>query len=1351
MASQSRSSAADLSAENSSRAVQPSAGSPTILHSSRSKGIEKPITLFQTAVVSAYGPKGSVTFRCVFDSGSDLSYASSRLLTHLGVPAVSEKSFSVNTFGGNILPSSLRKMFVLSLCKAGPSPTEHFEIEVVETPQICRQLHPPSFDVAQFPHLQGIALADAYPSGCTPSDPSSIDLLIGLDHLPHLMKPKIIQGSQGDPVAQETVFGYVVFGSVTPSATPLQNRPPSTCLFVSSEPSDVSFDLANFWSIESMGIDPPQKKDSDDEVLQGFNQSITFNGQRYEVKLPWKSNAPPLQDNFRAAHKRLRSLDYKLSKSSDLQVQYNSVLQEFDDLGFVEDVPPSQFTTSKVFYLPHRPVVRLDKLSTKVRPVFDGSAVSPSGYSLNDCLHTGPRIGSDIFDILLRFRFEKYVFAADIQKAFLMIQLHPDDRDVCRFLVHDEMRLLITKRFTRVCFGLVCSPFLLAATIEHHFDQQIPSDFVETLRRDRYVDDFICGEDSVEKVFQLAEEGRRILKGAGMTLRQFQSSSPELKELFKQHDFHVQSSDSETFTKVLGIIWILEEDCISIPSIADLSCPCPLTKRMMLSLVSKVYDPLGLASPLVISAKLMIQVLWQSGVGWDDPLSAELEKRCKESLKHLKDLQNLSFPRRIASSSDDLSLHLFCDGSPEAYCCTIYLRSSESCNLYTSKSRVAPISKLELPRLETMACVIGSRLLARVRAQVPSLASIPTFAYTDSTITLGWISSPPRSEVFIHNRIRQITSLLPDVPWFHVDGEYNPADLGTRSSSAKSFKKNPELWFHGPPWLQENSQFWPSNGVLPAVTLISHTSSPDPATENIFHPEKFSSLQRLLRVTGTVLKYLSALRVRSYGAPLSSDFPQKDALNVLIRQTQSCSFSEELSLLRQGLYIPNSSRISALNPSIGPDGLLYSVGRTIRVEGDQGLIILPGNDPFTDLIISSCHAENFHCGVDITLASLRSTFWILKGRQNVKRVLHSCRVCRKHHSTPYQSPESALPSIRITPARPFSRVGVDYFGHFNSKDKGKCWGLLVTCCVSRALFLELVPDMTSTTLLNVILRLEARYGSIEVVISDNAKSFKKVAEFLSFRMSWRFIPDRSPHWGGFYERLVKSTKSCLKKVVGRHFLSFDDLRTTLVRIEGVLNRRPLTYVSEDPMAPQPLRPIDLLKPISAFGDRFDASKPVASEYQQSHRRSQVILNSFWNAWQKEYLVLLRRWRQDPSKKARVPEPGHVVQLQATNTKNRSFFPLGVITSLIHGTDGKVRAAWIRTSRGTLRRGIHLLYPLEFEDDPATSPDVEEHVSVPEPSPCAVEKISFPASSTADAPVLERVSRSGRRIKPPQRY
>ena len=244
-----------------------------------------------------------------------------------------------------------------------------------------------------------------------------------------------------------------------------------------SEDAQTDKQLHAFWELESLGITSERSESPDDvEALQRFEETSIFKDGRYQVELPWRQNHPPLQDNYRIAKKRLESLKRKLRKDVTLYSRYNDVVEDYLKQGMAEDVPRENASppSSQTYYLPHHAVLREDKVTTKLRVVFDASSHEDGSPSLNDCLLTGPNLNPDLMSVLIKFRLHEIAYMADIKKAFLQISLSERDRDAVRFLwftgppteeKDEKLRIL---RMTRVVFGASLSPFLLAATIRKH-------------------------------------------------------------------------------------------------------------------------------------------------------------------------------------------------------------------------------------------------------------------------------------------------------------------------------------------------------------------------------------------------------------------------------------------------------------------------------------------------------------------------------------------------------------------------------------------------------------------------------------------------------------------------------------------------------------------------------------------------------------------------------------------------------------------------------------------------------------------------------------------------------------------
>ena len=280
-----------------------------------------------------------------------------------------------------------------------------------------------------------------------------------------------------------------------------------------------------------MGIMPEE-----DSVYSRFTKSVTLQQGRYCVRLPWKEPHPLLPDNFELSKGRLFNLLKRLQSTPDILSQYDAIIREQMKSGIVETVTsPGGGPIGRVHYLPHHAVVREDKQTTKLRIVYDASARS-DGPALNDCLYSGPTFGQNILDILLRFRLYRVAVTADVEKAFLMVSVAEEDRDVLRFLwvdnISSPLPKLVTLRFARVVFGVSSSPFLLNATLQHHIERYRSSDpsFVDTFIRSIYVDDLTSGADNEEEALRLAIKARERLGEAGFNLRKFVTNVPALQK-----------------------------------------------------------------------------------------------------------------------------------------------------------------------------------------------------------------------------------------------------------------------------------------------------------------------------------------------------------------------------------------------------------------------------------------------------------------------------------------------------------------------------------------------------------------------------------------------------------------------------------------------------------------------------------------------------------------------------------------------------------------------------------------------------------------------------------------------------
>ena len=300
----------------------------------------------------------------------------------------------------------------------------------------------------------------------------------------------------------------------------------------------------------------------------------------------------------------------------------------------------------KVRYLLHHAVYREDKASTKTRIVFDGSCHDGNEVSLNNCVLPGPALQPNLVSVLLRFRSHPIAIMADVQKMFLQIKLAKEDQDVHHYLWHG-MKPDVTPtifKMTRLTFGVNSSPFLAIGTVHNHakeFKENFP-EASEAVKNDMYVDDVLTSAVNESNAITLQRSLDAMMKAGGFKLTKWASNSEfvcaNIQEDERAPTSTIDFNQSESL-KALGICWDTKEDNFFIDITTKvLTSDDPETKRSLLSIASKLFDPMGLLSPFVIRAKIMFQELWSHGLQWDDKLPDDIVEKWrswKEELLHV--------------------------------------------------------------------------------------------------------------------------------------------------------------------------------------------------------------------------------------------------------------------------------------------------------------------------------------------------------------------------------------------------------------------------------------------------------------------------------------------------------------------------------------------------------------------------------------------------------------------------------------------------------------------------------------------------------------------------------------------
>ncbi|XP_015121269.1 uncharacterized protein LOC107044036 [Diachasma alloeum] len=505
-------------------------------------------------------------------------------------------------------------------------------------------------------------------------------------------------------------------------------------------------------------------------------------------------------------------------ESKDLLSDYQEVFDNWLEEGIIERVPNHELAKD-IYYLPHRPVIK-ENSSTRIHPVFDASAKTKLGSSLNDCLETGANLIELIPHLLMRFRERRIGVIADIRKAFLQISIRPEDRDNLRFLWKEspEQSEYQVLRHRRVVFGVSSSPFVLGATLDLHLDTAIftqdsenDEELVRQLKQSFYVDNCVTSVDFLQCAEKFQEVATRTLKAGGFDLRDWE---------------HSGMSGVKAESSVLGLRWNRVNDTLSLVcTVLQEEQPELVMKRIILSIAQKLFDPLGMICPVLIYPKLLLQRFWDKQLGWDTEVDVDTRDSFASWKEQLNCLRELSIPRWIFGAGiaeASISLHAFVDASNTAYASVIYasveLPDEVDVQFLIAKSRVAPKDSTTIPRLELLGATVGARLMDSVVSALTDKQP-ELYYWTDSLTVLAWIQRDKPWATFVWNRVQEIRRLSEPNAWRHIPGTLNPADLPSRECTAKQLVDSD--WHKGLDWLRLPPECWPSTIVSADETEVS--------------------------------------------------------------------------------------------------------------------------------------------------------------------------------------------------------------------------------------------------------------------------------------------------------------------------------------------------------------------------------------------------------------------------------------------------------------------------------------------------------------------------------------------------
>ncbi|KAG1926322.1 guanine nucleotide-binding protein G(I)/G(S)/G(O) subunit gamma-2 [Pimephales promelas] len=1167
----------------------------------------------------------------------------------------------------------------------------------------------------KYKYLSGIplpALRDAQPT-----------LLVGSDN-PQLITPvePVRLGPRGGPAAVRTRLGWTLQGP-----SPFMGRPiqPAQCLFTSSTPSmdELYKHVERLWQVDTVPYrherEVTRSKQDQQAVALLEAKTVRTNVDgilRYATPLLRHASMPPLHSPKESVMPLLRSTERRLLKDPKLADAYKKEMQKLIEAGAVREVT-EETSTKEGWYISHHLVSH----NGKNRLVFNCSH-QYLGQTLNQYLLPGPTLGAPLLGVLLRFREHPIAVSGDIKGMFHQVRLLTEDRPL---------------------LSPCCATYALQRHVVDHC--QPDDDLRFSVENCFYVDNCLQSTCTPGKAKLLVDRLRDLLASAGFELRQWACNDPGVLRHLPQEarseslDLWLAQDKSDPLESTLGLSWNWATDSLGYKH-RPVAYEVP-TLRNIYRVLATQYDPLGYMLPFSTRAKIIIRQLWEKKRGWDDSnLPIELLQAWSSWEAELESLPLLTFPRAYVPLDANLEgatreVHIFADASEQAYGAVAYMRTENKegqihLSFILARSRVAPRRLHSIPRLELCGALVAAQL-AHILERELTLTVARTVLWSDSTTVLTWLHSQScRYKIFVGARIAEIQELTEKCTWRYVDSANNPADDLTRGKTLEALIV-PNRWSQGPPFLLQNPANWPERPSTEPLEAKGELRKATFCGVAITSPVSISKDDKVYQ---TWQELLDATAQEILGQTPSNSLPNaeeyKQAEIVILQRAQQQSFPEDYKLLAAGKPVSPGSRLLTLAPELDKSTDLIRVGgRLRRLEGQYDLtlhpVVLDATHPVTRLLIQRYDSNLQHPGPERVFAEMRRSFWIIHGREAIRRYQRSCAECQRWRAQPSIPRMADLPAARLRLHKPaFHSTGVDCFGPMFVKmgrRQEKRWGIIFKCLTTRAVHLDLLRSMDADAYLMALRRFIARRGTPAELLSDQGTNFRggerELREaFASMeptlreqlarqRIKFQFNPPAAPHFGGVWEREVRSVKSALYTCVGAQPVHEDVLLTVLLEVEAILNSKPLGYVSAD------IADIDPVTPNSLLMGRPDGSLPqvVYPETELLSRRrwrhSQVLADQFWSRFIREYLPGLQTRQKWHSASPKLLDKAVVMLVDPQLP--RALWPIGHVTKIHRSDDGCIRSADVDIKGHVYTRPVARLVMLPAlpsgEDDASVSP------------------------------------------------
>ncbi|XP_038071933.1 uncharacterized protein LOC119740637 [Patiria miniata] len=1161
-------------------------------------------------------------------------------------------------------------------------------------------------------------------------------LLLGADQT-DLIIPQcpIRSGPRGAAVAIYTRLGWTLQGPTGNHDLQLEQRVFKTSTFPVT--NDLLQHVQMLWQADVLPYanDKEVTRSKQDQyalkMLESKTTRVSLDGvQRYATPLLRTKDGNRFQVTKDAVLPTLRRAEKRLQKHPQLAKKHNELITKLVDSGHVRVLPDDEAAMSdESWFIPHHTVHH----NGKYRLVFNCS-FQYNNQVLNEHLLPGPQLGASLIGVLLRFRQHAIAISGDIKAMFHQVRLLPEDRPLFRFLwrnlkVEAEPQI---HEWQVLPFGSTCSPCCATFALRKHASdhkEQYP-EVAESVDKSFYVDNCLDSLPSSREAKHLVHQMRNLLADAGFEIRQWASNDPTVVEDLPPDarsngcELWLTYGDTDSLEATLGLQWDCSTDNLQYRHrTVDYES---LNMRNMYKILASQYDPIGYLTPFTTRARVIVQDLWKTKCNWDDVLEPgairDQWQAWEMELPALTDIQldRCYTPLAVDVKPSSYQLHIFCDASERAYGAVAYLRAEDKhhhihVSFVMARSRVAPKRQLSMPRLELSAALAGAQLCQLLKREL-SLPVKYVVLWSDSTTVLTWLKSEScRYKVFVGTRVAEIQTLTDVKQWRYVNTKNNPADDLTRGKTLMELAQE-SRWRDGPPFLLSPPDQWPVHPATPPEDVSEYKKSTFCGAVAV-DPEDPPDLSKC----DTWEDLIMATKEHRDGAADTGDPPElgaEDRANIellLYRRAQQGSFPDDLAALQAGRDLPRDSKLLQLAPEYDDfTGLIHVGGRLRQAEDipkdSRHPIVMDPAHPITKLLIREYDEKLLHYGPERVLAEMRRKFWVLRGREAIRKHQRKCFGCQRWRANPDVPKMGDLPPARLRLYKPpFFSTGVDCFGPMTIKTgrrTEKRWGIIFKCMTTRAVHLDLLESLSADAYLMAVRRFVSRRGKPFEILSDCGTNFKGGAselheafsameprlkeELSKQQVKFVFNPPKAPHFGGVWEREIKSVKAGLRVVLSQA-VPEPVLRTVLIEIEGILNSKPLGYVSSD------IADLDPVTPNLLLMGRHDAALPqvvypARDLLSRRHwKHSQVLADHFWSRFIGLYLPSLQirqKWQRDGAEM----KPDDVVMI-VDPALSRAQWPIGRVVDTFPGPDGRVRTASVRVRKKNYTRPVARLIRL----------------------------------------------------------